>query len=350
MGSLNFSHGGNILDVQKKYKRKFIDFSASINPSGLPLSVEKALVKNIDSILHYPPSDRKLKAKIAKYWKVDECNILLGNGSNELIYLLMNALRPKKTNIFVPAFSEYERAARSVKSKIRFLKLRERDGFKIEPEMFPECDVCFIGNPNNPTGNLLIDDKKILKKLPSGMFVVDEAFMDFLPGQRCFTMIGNAVKSKKICVLRTFTKYFAIPGLRLGYLIAHKQVVKGLDSFQSPWSINTLAQIAAERLIEDSSFKIRTDSIVKKEREFLFAEISKISGLKCYPSKANFLLIKIYDPSVNSEILQRDLLKRGILIRDCSNFRGLSKKFIRVAVRRRKENAVLLTALKQLLA
>ena len=348
MGLLDNTHGGNILNVQKKHKKKLIDFSANINPIGLPLNVKKALAKNIGSIVHYPGDGRELKAKIAQHWKIKEENILLGNGSVELIYLLMNALRPKKTTICIPAFSEYERAAKSVNSKIQFFKLRESNGFKIEPGIAPQCDACFIGNPNNPTGNLLIDKKKLLKRIPANLFVIDEAFMDFLQDQKDISLIGEAVKSKKICVLRTFTKYYAIPGLRLGYLIAHQQVVKKLSRFQPPWSVNALAQVAAERLLADSGFKDKTDHVIEKERKLLFEGLSRIDGLKCYPSEANFLLIKIKNLRFrSSNILQEELVKRGILIRDCSNFRGLGRNFIRVAVRNRTENEKLIREIKK---
>ena len=225
--------------------------------------------------------------------------------------------------------------------------MKESNGFEIEPGMFPKCDMCFVGNPNNPTGNLLIKDKIILKKLSSEMLVIDEAFMDFLPDQMRFTLIGEAVKSKKICVLRTFTKYYAIPGLRLGYLIAHKQVVKKLNSFQVPWSVNTLAQSVAEKLLKDNAFKGKTDHVIKKERKFLVDKLSEISGVECYPSKTNFLLMKIKNSYMKSNMLQEKLFKKGILIRDCSNFRGLGKKFIRIAVRKRVENKKLIDEIKK---
>ncbi len=349
MHYLDFKHGGNVLELQRKYQRKFIDFSANINPLGIPAIVKKCLIKDIDSILHYPSDGGVLKRKIAKFWNVEEENILLGNGSIELIYLLANAFKPKKTNIFVPSFSEYERAARSVGSEICFIKLKESNGFEIGLSPFSKCDMCFIGNPNNPTGNLLLEDKQVLKKLFSSLFVVDEAFMDFLPDQNKVTLIWEAVKNKKVCVLRTFTKYYAIPGLRCGYLIAHKQVVKRLSSFQVLWSVNTLAQGVAEKLLEDNVFKDKTDHIIERERKFLIDKLSEIDGLECYPSKANFLLIKIKDSRWKPNMLQEKLFMRGLLVRDCSNFRSIGKNFIRIAVRLRKENVILVKELKKLL-
>jgi len=339
-------HGGNIYEVRRKFKKEVIDFSANINPLGLPLRAKKAIYMNFDRILHYPdPQARNITQKIAKYWKIDKQNILLANGSVELIYLIMSAYKPKTTLIPIPTFSEYERAAKNIKSRIRFLKLKEKDGFRLNLSCFNKADIFFLCNPNNPTGNFILENRGAVEKLANKLFVVDEAFMDFLPNQKNHTLIWKAVNLKKIVVLRTFTKFFALPGLRIGYIIAHKDIINKLKQHQPPWNTNSLAQLAAEQILNDKGYIKKTYQLIEKERNFLFRQLAKIKGLKPYPSVTNFLLIKIKNKNLTSSLLRKRLIQRGILIRDCANFRGLDNKSIRVAIRSHSENLKLIRAL-----
>jgi len=344
MGHLDFSHGGNIY----RFKRKqVIDFSANINPLGLPGDVKKALYGNFGRILHYPdPEARNITQKIAEYWRINKENVLVGNGSAELIYLIMAAFRPKTVFIPLPTFSEYERAARSVKSQVRFIRLRKKDNFKLDDSEIGRTDILFLCNPNNPTGNLILDDYRIIDKLPGKLIVVDEAFMDFLPDEGNQTMIK---KAERFIILRTFTKFFALPGLRIGYLVAHKDIIKVLKQHQIPWSVNVFAQEAARIILDNKDFINKTRLFIKKEREFLFDEINMIKGLAPFPSVTNFLLVEIEDKNLTSSVLTEKLIQRGILIRDCANFRGLGNRFIRIAVRSHKENLSLLKALKEVI-
>lgn len=332
------AHGGDVY----RYGKGVIDFSANINPLGLPKSIKKAIYGNLDKILHYPdPAARNVREKIAEYWGMACENILLGNGSAELIYLIFSCFRPKTAAIPVPTFSEYELAARRAGSRIQFLKLKEEEGFRLNQDP-TGSDILFVCNPNNPTGNLIFEDLRGMERL----VVVDECFMDFLPDQKDHTLIWQAAKSRNLIVLRTFTKFFAMPGLRIGYLIAHKEIINKLRQHQPPWNTNCLAQIAAEIILNDTGYIEKTHRLIEKERNFLFERLAKIDGLRPYPSVANFLLVRTENSSLD---LKESLIKRQILIRDCSNFRGLSDRYIRVAVRLRKENLQLLAALKEVL-
>lgn len=346
MGYLDFLHGGNVYEAEEKCGRRLIDFSANINPLGLPPRVKKAIIKNFDSILHYPnPNPRAITRKIAERWGISESNILLGNGSIEFIYLAVFALRPKSVLVPVPTFSEYERAARSIGSKIRFLALRECEDFKLNLPPAIREDVLFLCNPNNPTGNLIVEDSEALARLRARMLLVDEAFMDFDADERRHTLVREAVRNKRIIVLRTFTKFFAIPGLRAGYLVAHRDIIDRLKRHQAPWNMNSLAQAAAELALGDKDYVKKTYRLIEREREFLFNELLKIDKLKPYPSAANFILVKIEDKNLPSLLLAKKLAHKGVLVRDCSNFRGLTDRFIRIAVRNRSENVRLLKAL-----
>ena len=350
MANLAFSHGGNIYEVKRKFKKEVVDFSANINPLGLPLALRRSLSEGFDKIQHYPdPRARDITKAIAKYWGISAENILLGNGSVELIYLIMFSYRPKTTLIPVPTFSEYERAAKIVNSKIKYVKLREKEDFKINLSGLGKSDLLFLCNPNNPTGNLIFKNNKVIDKLSTKLTIIDETFMDFLPNQGDYTLIWKAARKKKIAVLRTFTKFFSLPGLRIGYIVAHREVINKLKQHQVPWSINSLAQIAAEKILNNKEYISKTYKLIEKERDFLFKGLVKIKGLKPYSSVANFLLIKIEKADVTSKFLREALISKGILLRDCSNFRNLDNKYIRVAVRTRKENLKLLIALKKVI-
>lgn len=337
-------HGGDVF----RYK-DVIDFSANINPLGIPTNIKRALCRNIDRILHYPDiTSYSITQRIAEYWGIDSENILLGNGSASLIYLLAFYYKPKNVAIPCPTFSEYELGVRNIGSKIHFLKLKEEDGFEFKEGSFGKPDILFLCNPNNPTGNLIFKDASGLYGFANRL-IVDECFMDFLPNQKDYTLIWRAIKDERIIVLRSLTKFFSLPGLRIGYLIGHKEIVSKIRKYQPPWSINTLAQIAGELILNDKEYIEKTHRLIEKERKFLFRQLKIIKGLKPYPSVCNFLLIKIETQSITSKSLKEALIKKGILIRNCSNFRGLSDRYIRVAIRTRHENQKLLIALRDVI-
>ncbi len=347
----SLDHGGNIYRAREISGKDILDFSANINPLGLPPHLKNAIRGNLWSILHYPDPDAKdLTRTIAQYWKIDEENVLVGNGSIELIFLTTQALRPKRVLIPSPTFSEYERSAKLVNANITFVRLREKKEFSIGIDhRFADSgvDSVFLCNPNNPTANLLFKGPEdILTSFRSAFIIVDEAFMDFLPDERDHTSVWEATRNERLIVLRTLTKFFALPGLRLGYLVATKKIVKRVRQFKVPWSVNSLAQVAGVTILNDPEFIERTRNLIARERAFLIDEIGRIGGLKPYPSVTNFLLIKIARGGLTSSDLQLRLLNRGILIRNCGNFRGLDNRFFRIAVRTHGENCRLLKNLR----
>jgi len=350
MGAVDFSHGGNIYVVKEKYAKDVIDFSASINPLELPKGVRGVLSRAHESIIHYPdPEAKSLTTAIAGYLNICEENILAGNGSMELIYLIVQALKPRTTAILVPTFSEYERAARCANSKIYFIELNEKKGFMPQAPCPDRQDLLFLCNPNNPTGNLILEDPSAVKRYNAGLIVVDESFMDFLGDERKRTLLRQATRSRNIIVLRTFTKFFALAGLRIGYLVAHKDLIRKLKACRIPWSVNALSQEAGEAALRDKNYINKTRLLVEKERNFLLKGLNAIGGLKPYPSVANFILVKIGRGRMSAACLKEKLIRRGILIRDCANFRGLNDRYFRVAVRSRTENLKLLAALRQVI-
>ncbi|MEW6417349.1 MAG: threonine-phosphate decarboxylase CobD [Nitrospirota bacterium] len=347
MVDIDFLHGGNIYEIKRRYKKEVIDFSANINPLGLTEDIRREFIKCYKLILHYPdPEAEDLIRQIAGHWGIDEENILIGNGSTEFIYLIAHTFKPKRALIPAPTFSEYERASSIIGCKIIFSKLAEDDSFRLKT-VDPNFDISFICNPNNPTGNMLIKDRRF--DLRSSLIVIDEAFMDFLPDEKRHTFIPEAVKDKRFIVLRSFTKFFALPGLRIGYLIAHKDLIKRLKQLQPPWTVNSIAQYLAKILLNDKDYIEKSRKLINEGREFLFNELATPKGLKLYPSVANFLLVKVIDSRLDSSILTGRLIQKGILIRNCSNFRGLNSRYFRVAVRSHKEKIKLISALREIL-
>jgi threonine-phosphate decarboxylase len=343
-----YKHGGNIYEIKPGKRGSILDFSASINPLGIPPGVKKLLSSQLKNLVYYPDSEsRQLTSAIADYWGIKEENILVGNGSTELIYIVLNAFQAGTVTLTVPSFTEYERAARVSKCRVQFLCLQEDRGFLFNPGYVKKSDMIFLCNPNNPTGNLVVNSQLDPGAIPADKIIIDEAFMDFVQEEDVYTLIPKAAKSEKLIVLRSLTKLFALPGLRIGYLIAHSDTVKTLKKHQVPWSVNMLAQEAAGRALTEDMFRQRSKELIARERKFLYERLSRLKGLEPYPSAANFILVKINQKCLTSSTLREKLLKKDILIRDCANFRGLNGQFIRVAVRTRKENMQLVQALEE---
>lgn len=350
MATVDFGHGGRFYEAEERTGKKMVDFSASINPLGLPYRVREDLFQDWKRIVHYPdPKGTGLLKKISQYWEIPPENIILGNGSNELIYLIISTFRPESVLIPVPTFSEYERAVRANDGRPVFFPLIEKEGFTLnfEKACNYRTDAIFICNPNNPTGNLLLTDQQV-ESLSQRLVIVDEAFMDFLPDQQKYTLLRKAIDRKNLIVLRSFTKFFALAGLRLGYLIAHQDLIGDLRKKLSPWNVNALALRAGELMLTPKEYAYKTYRLVAGERKFLSREISRIKGLRPFPSVVNFILVKIALPGITSTRLTAGLGKAGFLVRDCANFRNLGNKSIRIAVRTRRENKMLLTALREI--
>ena len=358
------AHGGNIKQYFQRisshaHARRLIDFSANINPLGLAPKVKAAIIKNIEGVIHYPePDSRSLKKSLANFYNTDDHNIAVGNGSIELIYLIPKALKLKKVLITTPTFSEYEFAARLNGSKVLFLPTEEGNDFKLGlhklKKLIPQVDLVFIGNPNNPTGSHILSEEMLslieLCQQYRTFLVVDEAFMDFVQVSDRDSLAFSAPRNKILIVLRSLTKFFALPGLRIGYAIANRDLVKRLSNLQYPWNINSLAQAAGEEVLKDRGYMNESREYVIKEKEYLFGRLKNIKGLKTYPPSSNFIFCKLEDWAIKSaQVLNERLLEKGLVVRNCANFRGLNQRFFRVAVRKRAENLKLIMALKEVL-
>jgi threonine-phosphate decarboxylase len=331
---------------------ELIDFSASINPLGPPGPAREAFIESFGEISRYPdPYGEELKHALAARHGMDPAEVLVGNGSTQLIYLLCAALRPRKALIVGPAFSEYANALSLAGAQIRHLSFTANDNFQFSSERFmtaweKDCDVVFIANPNSFTGRLI--PKAVLEKLAlaalarNSLLVVDEAFIDFVESE---SIKGLAGQNPYLLVLRSLTKYYGLPGLRLGYLLGQRRRIAEITAYQEPWSVNAPALNVALACLADRQFATRTDQWLAAERAFLLESLTAIDQCHSSESAANFLLVKI----ANGDALQLRsfLLRRKILIRACDSHPDLGRAYFRVAVRQRGDNRRLIAALRE---
>jgi threonine-phosphate decarboxylase len=355
--TLNREHGGDVYTWAKKARidpAEIIDFSASINPLGPPTSARKAFQKSYTEVARYPdPYGEELKGALAKHHEMKPAEILVGNGSTQLVYLLCFALRPRKALVVGPAFSEHANALTLAGAKVRFLSLTADGDFKFSTEDFMAAwgkanDMAFLTTPNSVTGQLIpraeIEKVARIALLKRRFLVIDEAFIDFVEGESVKQLIRD---NPYVIILRSLTKYYALPGLRLGYLLAHSRTVAQFAAYLEPWSVNGPAQKVALACLADARFRLNTERWLHRERSFLAqALIALKKGFQPYPSSTNFLLVRIAD-NIGALELRSFLLHKKILIRACNSFVRLGPDHFRVAVRRRKDNRLLLEALRE---
>lgn len=334
------SHGGDIYTRPVRW-----DFSANLNPLGMPASVKRAIVENIDKYEHYPDTHcTALRRALAARERVAEERIVCGNGAADLIYRAVQAIKPRRALVIAPTFSEYERALLSVDCDVEHYFTRESDSFGVREDILDRIlgiDMMFVCNPNNPVGNVMDGDllNRIIKQCTAvgAVLVIDECFMDFVEG-------GGGVGPKleeRVMVLKAFTKIYAMAGLRLGYLLCGSAALaRKIQSRGQCWSVSVPAQIAGIAALGEQEYVSKTAPLIAKERAYLSGCL-KNCGFKVYPSEANFILFCCPLP------LDELLLNENIAIRNCSNYMGLGAGYFRIAVRTHEENRVLVKAIER---
>lgn len=345
---MEYLHGGDVYRNQTMY-----DFSVNINPLGMPEGCAEAAERGVALSAQYPDwKGEALVEALAEAERVNPSRIVLGNGAAELLYALCFFLRPGRVLLPAPSFQEYEAAVRAAGGECTFFALEESGEFALGLDFVnaitPEIDLVFLCNPNNPTGGVIPGD--ILRKIAgkcreAGVCLcVDECFLPFVEGEEELTAKAFLEESTNLMVLRAFTKIYAMPGLRLGYAIcADERLSQGIRGCMQPWNTSLPAQLAGLQALRAKDFAERTKKYVAAERLWMTRELSGLVRAgkleKLYPSRANFILFR------GEADLKEKLLRHGILIRDCSNFRGLSPGYFRVAVRSHEENEALLRRL-----
>jgi len=354
-------HGGDVWEAIKKTdlsREEIVDFSSNVNPLGSSQKALEAIRNNLGQIPIYPDStSAALREAIAdSFEEISLNNVLVGNGSTELIYLFAEAFLEKGEVALIPAptFGEYENAVRKTGGDPRHINL-PRD-FCIEPNVFTrdmkDAKIAFLCNPNNPT-SILIPYDTLIEIVEEALeedvlLFVDEDFLEFVDEEKQVSLIGEIKEYPNLFVLRSFTKVFGLTGLRVGYGIASEETTRILSNAKIPWNVNCLAQVAALAALTDVEHMKKSRELVRTERAYLTRELMRINSFKPYPADANFILIDIKESGFTAAQLKKKMLKQGILIRDCSSFRGLDDYHIRVAVKTRQENERLLEAFTKL--
>ncbi len=356
-------HGGNVWELAEKCNiplDEIIDFSVSTNPLGAPKSSLEIMEKNLDCVEHYPdPTHEWLLKDIAQSVGLSTENIVVANGSTELIYLFNELFLDNKTQAIIPIpfFSEYKAAIKRFNAEMVFLDCKPEDGFKLNLKelknlISKKTRVIFLCNPNSPTG-VLYSKEDLLKIVEFAaerdVFVfVDEDYIDFLENEKQYSMAEYVNEYNNLFVLRSLTKFFGLAGIRVGFGIGSPDLISVLKNAKMPWSVNSLAMFATAAAIKDTNYIKKSRNLICKSKTEMLELLSSISWLKVYPSETNFLLIEITHPDLTSTQLKEELAKKGLLIRDCKDFDGLNNKFFRVAVRKPEENKKLINQIKSI--
>ena len=354
----SFEHGGNIHKAKRDKNIEFIDFSANINSLGLSLNVENAIKSNIKNIVNYPdPDGYELKNKLSDYYDIPIEYITLGNGAVELLYVFCNIVRPKNVMIMAPSFCEYERAALASKANIIYHYLQAEENFAVNTveveKKLKDIDILFLCNPNNPTGTLIerLNIENLLKKAKENntLVLVDESFIDFIDNSEnisCRTLIS---KYDNLIILHSLTKFYAIPGLRLGFMLANYELTQRMHLSKDPWNVNTLAQVAGVAALQDKEYQEKSIKNLVNTKSDFYDKLNNISKLIVYQPSVNYVFLNIKNTGFTAIQLQTLLLAENILIRNCDNYPGLSKYYIRVAIKDECSNNLLIKALEKII-
>jgi threonine-phosphate decarboxylase len=353
-------HGAEVYSAAKETGVKpqdILDFSSSVNPLGPSAKALEAAQATFAYIAAYPDSNSNVlrEAIASRHSGITKDNIIIGNGSTELMYLFAESFlrRGEKALMAAPTFGEYEAAVRKTGECVKFVRLGKE--FRIDAEEFKSamagCKLLFLCNPNNPTGKLIPQNtlEEILNAAAAQDILVflDEDFLEFVDNEKSLSMIDNINKYPNLFILRSFTKIFGLTGLRVGYGITSQEIVDVLLCAKIPWNVNCVGQAAAVAAIEDQEHLKVTLDLIKKEKIWLQKELSLIPSFSFSPPDANFFFIDIEKTGLTANNLKHRMLKEGFLIRDCASFVGLNEFYIRVAVKTHQENVGLIEAFKK---
>ena len=340
-----FSHGGNVYDGEG-ILQNWIDVSANINPLGLSGRVKEAIITAVDMLVHYPdPEARALKNALAHHYEILKERLICTNGAAELMYIYFHTFKPKEVIIPVPSFDEYEKAAKAGGAHITYV-YTQQDNFNSNlmrmVEAAGEEAVIILGNPNNPTGSL-VRKEEVEAAVKEGIkknlrFVVDESFLDFRYDEERFSVKKLTGIYENLLVIRSLTKFFALPGLRLGFGTACEPDIKKMEGHKDCWNVNSLAQVAGTAALTDGEYIRESRRLCEVERVYMKTRLQEITEIHVTGGSVNFILIQFLLPYHTAKEAADYFKCHGILIRNCCNYRGLNGEFIRLAVRDRVTN------------
>ncbi|MCJ8013177.1 pyridoxal phosphate-dependent class II aminotransferase [Paenibacillus sp. KQZ6P-2] len=353
-----YGHGGDLESAAETYGRSgFLDFSANINPLGPPPGVMKQLEHALSSIIRYPdPGHRALKELLGSRLSLRADQLCIGNGAAECMALILLGLQPRRVGIVEPCFSEYTQLSEQFGAQVQSVFGTRENGWRADVAeiegLFRSVDLLFIGQPNNPNG--IQYELDLMRHLAGeaercGTYlVVDEAFIDFIPEAKRQTLLPELERYPHTILVRSMTKFYAIPGLRLGYAAAHPDLVQAMTNKQVTWSVNGLALLAGEACLNcGDSYERDTIGLITEQRRLLTVGLRKL-GCEVSEGEANFLLAGLPVPWT-AERMQTEMGKRGVLIRSCAMYPGLGEEYIRVAVKAQEDNKQLLKVMAEVL-
>ena len=347
------THGGNlraITDESGLEAGSILDFSANINPLGPIPEFLQVINNTITEAMHYPdPEYAALTQSICTFGDWDRATVVAANGASELLYAAAKLTCCKRALIPVPSYSDYTEAALRAGLPVKHLLCNEQNRFIPSYKSFTECilpgDIVFLGRPANPTGSLIDINTlcEIISHHKNSFFVIDESFIEFSDS----VSIADRTLPDNVIMIRSMTKFYAIPGLRLGYAVAHPQIIMQLRAQLTPWSINCFAASVGIASLENKTYQCTSRNSMTQLKNHFRKELESFPELRVYPSESNFFLIKLNINLTGSE-LYRLMLKHHIAIRTCSNFTGLDDHYIRIAVRSGNENTLFVKSLRQI--
>ena len=352
-------HGSDLEQIEAYYhipKEEIVSFGANVNPLGLSEQLKKALASHLDVITRYPDRDYKsLKKAISKYTGVSADHIVIGNGSTELISLLISTRTPKRALVLGPTYSEYARELSLNGGSMDFYNLKKEQDFQLDIDDFittlkTDYQLAIICNPNNPTSSALTTSEmeRILAACREyGIFVmIDETYVEFAPDIEAVSAVSLIPKYDNFMIIRGVSKFYAAPGMRFGYgITGNSEFLKTMREKQIPWSLNSLGAFAGEMLFQDHDYYQQTRNLILSERQKMYETIKKLPTFKIYPAYANFLLVKILKDGVTSFDVFERCIQKGLMIRDCSSFQCLEGEYVRFCIQMPEENQRLLDLL-----
>lgn len=359
----NNVHGGDLDIISRTYnipKEEILNFSGNVNPLGIPQCIKKVIINNIDSITVYPDvSYITLREAISSYTGVKPEHIMVGNGSTELISTYIKSVKPKHSIIVSPAYSEYNRELSLIGSDITLFPLEEKEDFILNiPKLLDTIDsntnLLVICNPNNPTGSSLninqLEEILLHCKTTNTFVMIDETYVEFSDDNARISAMPLIKSYDNLFIIRGTSKFFACPGLRLGYsACSNTNLLDKVANSKDPWSVNILAALSGCVMFTDKEFICKTKELITTERNNIINELSTWNNIKLYSTQSNFFLIKLLREDITSDEIFSKLIKDNLLIRDASDFPYLGDKFLRFCILMPQQNQLLLSRLKAII-
>lgn len=351
-----YFHGSDLEKIEQTYgikKEEIINFAANVNPLGISYRLRNELSDHIDAITSYPERNyHTLRMAIADYVHDDFHHIIVGNGSTELISLVIQSIHPKSALLLGPTYSEYEHELRLAGSTFHYFNLKEENDFSFVEDDFkaaltPDTELLVLCNPNNPTSSLISTKElsiilEICRK--KHIFVmIDETYIEFTEIPETATAIPFIKEYENLIILRGISKFFASPGLRLGYgICGNASLLSKMSMYKKPWTINSLAEIAGKIMFFDHGYIEDTKKLIAGERKRICSRLDSCSALKYYPVHSNFVLIRILKKGITSTMLFKAAIMQKMMIRDCVSFDALGDQYIRFCFMKPEDNDKLL--------